>query len=111
MKQYTRIDFAESTDVDIVENLLESAIVAVESITGQKRLKADASVDFDEDARRIDLEVRGPAGVALRRSLLGLLAANLNEDEYRVSHGQPCKQTVDGAVCPLAIVAVALCLN
>jgi len=84
VKKHIRINFGEAADIGLAEYLLDNAVAATEAITSEETLKAHAGVNFSAEKRCIEIEVRGTAGEALRRSLLALIDLHFDQDEYRV---------------------------
>lgn len=99
MKEKICIKFVDTVDIEFAEHLLNSAVVAVESITGETRLNAEAAVDFDQGSRTIALVTGGPAGEALRRSVLALLREHFYADEYSI---RSCSAAASEGVSPSA---------
>jgi hypothetical protein len=85
VKNHILINFSETADLGLAEYLFENSVAAVEAITSEETLKAHSGVNFSAEKRSIEIEVRGPAGEALRRCLLALIDLHFDEEEYRVA--------------------------
>lgn len=79
-----RFEFGPSVPLPEAEMTLQLAMIAVEGLVGQARVRLDAAYHLDEPRRTIIVDGTTPIGAALVRVFTGLALREFGEDAFCV---------------------------
>lgn len=83
-----RIQFEESTNMGAVEEILLSAILAIECLHGEAAVRLEVGYFINADQCLVVLLAGTPMAIAVARVFVGMCSHELGEKSFRVLRGE-----------------------